>query len=494
MYNFTEGKRGELTLGKTIDGGKRWWHEQFVLPVKQSKILKWFWIIGLTFGLLMVFLKPPLSGFDATTHFRAVVFYAEGGHTAPKASPKDVMDGYLDKETADAIDVAGAVQAQKQVSPSNYYQIFTHGDGITKEKRAVDLSGAAVYSPVAYAPSIAGVFLTRLLHVPILFQIWVARIFCLVTYLVLVYFALRLLPIGKWAFFVIALLPMALFQAAAITTDGFLNGLTFLFVALLLNLILRPAITDRKKLFVLLGVLAAVGMGVALSKPTYVILAALVALVPVRHFGRNRYKWFYVAGVVGVMGFLALAWNAHVKDMAIQIGEVYRTGFYVSYDAQLHWVVQHPFGFLTAIGRAILFNSYNYFGEMLGTFDTDFRMLPVVVTLPLVVLTFLGIAVDRRLLQKLNVMTRVGFIAVALTVVGAIFATFYLTYTPVGQAIVDGIQGRYFLPLLVLLIPMATYKQLHIKIDHPERVFVPFVALALIVSSVQIPYVTYLLH
>jgi uncharacterized membrane protein len=465
------------------------WQRQFVGPMKQSAQLRYFMIIGATFGLLMVFITPPLMGFDATSHFRAVVHYAEGGRHSAPALPGSVKTVNIDATTAEVIDIAGAIQKNRTISPL-IYELFWSHEGRPQGSRPVDLGGAAVYSPIAYAPPVLGVLLPKLLHLPLLLQVWGARLACLIVYLLLAYFALRALPFGKWAFFVIALLPMTIFQAATITTDGFLNGLVFLYVALILRLSFG-AVPEKNVTRKLLWAIGMLGVLIALSKPVYVALAALLFLIPTSRFYAAKYRAAFLSASLGLSVALAALWNTHVKDVALTVGEVYRSGFHISYTEQLASIVHHPLHFTAVLARTIFNNGYGYFGQLVGVFDPQFTLLPIVVALPLVIAVFLGLAVDGDKARQIPVRSRmwVGLLGVA--ILGAIALTFYLTYSPVGAPSIDGMQGRYFIPLLILLVPLLALKNIQVTVRKPARLFSALVIVGLLVGCLQILSVNY---
>ncbi len=491
MSSDQEGSRGTARAQHTtrIRG---LWQRHFAVPVKQSVQLKAFWILGLVFGLAMVVITPPLMGFDETTHFKAVEYFAEGAHRPLPTPEGAVRSVEIEKETARVIDIAGAVQQKKQLD-KRIYELFLAKEAPPQGYQAVDLSGAAVYSPVAYAPPVAGLLTAKVLRLSLLFKVWLARIACLVAYLVLAYFALRCLPFGKWAFFVIALLPMTLFQAATISTDGFLNGLVFLYLAIIIRLLWNKSATFSyaKPMLWSVGIL---GILIAFSKPTYVLLSLLLFLIPAKYFAGKAQRLWYVGGALVAGVATAGIWNFFVKEYAVKIGEVYRHGFNVSPPEQLVSAIFSPFYSFMVVVRTILQKGYDYFGQLFGVFDSEFTLIPVMIAILLLVSIFLGATMDGPKISRLSMRTRWFIGVVGLMVVGAIAATFYLTYTPVAHPVIDGIQGRYFLPLLLLTIPLMGFKSLSVTIKRPERFFVPVVGFALLVACAQIPYVQYWLH
>ena len=54
-------------------------------------------------------------------------------------------------------------------------------------------------------------------------------------------------------------------------------------------------------------------------------------------------------------------------------------------------------------------------------------------------------------LEKINIKQKLLSIFIVISIIIEIFTGIYLTYTPVKGEVIEGIQGRYFLPLLIIL-------------------------------------------
>jgi uncharacterized membrane protein len=76
----------------------------------------------------------------------------------------------------------------------------------------------------------------------------------------------------------------------------------------------------------------------------------------------------------------------------------------------------------------------------------------------------------------------------------SIFGTLYLTFTPVGKNIIEGVQGRYFLPLAAPLV-MGVAAFVPIRIQMSERatknIFTTLVGVMLLVAVVYYTKATY---
>lgn len=465
-------------------GFKAFWRQQVVQPLQRSALLRWFLGIGTVFGLLLVFLVPPLSGFDSLSHFNTIVYYAEPDRQALVSAEDRIKMVTIDAETARAIAESGGI-LQRQEPVSGVYDVLWSADGHTADRAPVDLGASAVYSAPAYTPQIAAVYAARLLHLPLLVQLWLACIAGLAAYLLLSFLALRILPFGKWALFIVALLPMGLFQAATLSADGLLNGLVFLFVAIVFRLAFGEG-SAQKYRTPLLSLLVLTGLGIALSKPSYVVLALLPVLIPAVRFGRQRLKWLFAGALAGLMAVVALLWNLHVKDHAITMGELYRAGFNISYDEQLAHIIAQPVAFLGVIARTAFYNGADYIGQLVGVFSPQFDLLP----LPILVLLLAGFVVaawtDGRMFAKVQLWQRLVIAAVIAGILAVICVTFYLTYTPLYKPTIDGIQGRYFLPLLVLLLPLISWQRIAVRLPRQELVFAGIAVVGLVAASIRI--------
>jgi len=60
----------------------------------------------------------------------------------------------------------------------------------------------------------------RILHLPLNWFVYLGRLSTLAVYILLTYFAIKYIPIGKRFLLVVALLPTALIQGATIGMDG----------------------------------------------------------------------------------------------------------------------------------------------------------------------------------------------------------------------------------------------------------------------------------
>ena len=119
---------------------------------------------------------------------------------------------------------------------------------------------------------------------------------------------------------------------------------------------------------------------------------------------------------------------------------------------QLEYVIKQPFKFLV-VCLSTLFTNFNLyveglFGRQLG--NTDISLFyPSYIAY--IVLFFFTLFLEKEK-QSLERSTKLYFLIVGIILSFCVFGVEYLTWSGVGSNVVDGVQGRYFLPFFILFM------------------------------------------
>jgi len=395
---------------------------------------KVFLIVGLVWGVVLVFLVPPLQNFDELAHYYRAWSVAEGQLRVPASGTVEVPRSVA--ELPDQFPFAAIARHQAQTSlpaiPRLLWEPITH-------ETSPSSSFAASYFPLGYLPQAAGISLTRLLgHSPLL-SIYLGRLANLLVAVTLVAFALTLLPYGRALMFVIALFPMTMLQMASLSADALLISGTFFFVALTLHY------AQKACLHWLHGIVLALSAALLLNaKPGYAALSLLVFVIPSSRFAtRSRYVATMVATVavtVALAGLIMLS----APDSREVIAQMLGANNKINPAAQVSNMAHHPLGLVrvidTTLGTLGLSSARSAVGWYawgeLAISDT----VALVGWLALVTVFFLREPVPIRPWQRL-VLLGTSLIVAAMLTVGM-----YVAWTPVGGPTVLGIQGRYYYP------------------------------------------------
>ncbi len=310
------------------------------------------------------------------------------------------------------------------------------------------LSFTSAYSSLSYLPSALGVFLAKLLRLPIWVVYYCGRIFNLLAYLALVFLAIRRTPHYKTSFMVLALSPLSLFLAASYSQDGILLGLALLAFAWFFHLC-QPSEKPHAawRIWLLAGLLVLPALG----KLPYLVLVVLLPFVPVRHFSNiDKARRFKIVATV-VSSLAMLLWAYAALFLLSSEGGPVRVP---QADAmlQIAGMLASPLRYAYVLVRSTLnmLNTYLSWFTTLGWMDLA---LPYITFLAPVLVIVSFLRDPRPALWPRS--TRYLLLGVFLGGFALIATAMYVTWTPVGASYIEGVQTRYLVPLLPLLLPMV---------------------------------------
>lgn len=169
-----------------------------------------------------------------------------------------------------------------------------------------------------------GFFLCVLINLPVFWCLQIAELFSLIFYMILGYFAIKLMPVKKELLAIIMLLPMSLQQAGSINYDATLIPVCFLFISYIMHILYSNDKVGWKSIGFMMVLLTII----ALTKPPYVFLAMLILMIPINRYnlkikGINvgqviyKYRWWMLAlGCVLVLsGIYILRYNMVVLEV-----------------------------------------------------------------------------------------------------------------------------------------------------------------------------------
>lgn len=401
-----------------------------------------FLIIGLIYGLCFLIATPALQVPDEYEHFYRALYVSEG-HVLPEKVGN--MSGVYIPEsvqlTASEISREWVLFIKDRDDKINLIPLLDIGFN-SQNRVFEDISRIAVitYSPVPYIIPAFAITLGKLLNLSPLILIYIGRLANLLVWVFLTYLAIRIIPVHKWVLFMIALIPITLFEAASLSADSLILGLSFIIVAIFF----KYAFDDKEKINIKdIYILFILILLLSLSKQIYFLLLLLIFLIPSWKFG-GRKKMFLTAGFLFLsVIIISGAWNLLVKDLYVPIVPQ------VSISGQIAYILGDPLRFPYTLLNTFFYRGFSYQLLFVGNFWLD-------IPLPMwwigaYILSMIPVA----LIDKSMVLVSKNQKLTSLTIFTIIFllvcAFVYISWTVVGQNIIDGIQGRYFIPILPLL-------------------------------------------
>lgn len=311
--------------------------------------------------------------------------------------------------------------------------------------------------PYIKLPSALGIVIAHIFNLGSLPMFYLGRLFNLIFFVLLVFYAIRITPVGKNVMVVCALLPMSLHQAASYSYDPGIIGLGFLFAAMSFRAIYSTGKMTRSHK-IQLAVVAAL---LAPCKIIYAVAVLLVLLIPQNRFSSRKQANIYKGIVFGSVLLSVLVLRAATMVQMAGIGDTGEASSLGMRGAEqgtfysLSSVITDPLNTILLYLRT--FDTYGPFylntlvGGSLGWFQPEIQA-PLYITFVLYALLIISgqrsrdddfvIPSSHRLLF--------GGLALISWLIGMLSMLIAWTFT--NENLIQGVQGRYLLPLLPLVV------------------------------------------
>lgn len=448
-----------------------------------------FVIIALFFGLLFIFRLPPLTGTDEFSHFPRVYQITKGIYWEQKL-PDNQYGGYLPNNINKMInnyrDLSRKPNSQEfNKRAGELFKTYSSTTQLSNKNTEAIFTSVVIYPPWAYVPSVMGVLAAKLLSLPLIWYVYLGRFLTLVTYVSFTAWAINLLPRGKWFLVVLGLLPVSLTQASIIGADGLVNGLSWLIIAYTIAVFSQKFKLDAKRLIIL----SVAGLWLCLIKDGYWLIALFPLIVPVEYFINKIHAQVWRISYAIILIFSSLIFAIRTSHVAATTVLTPRTNVYINSQAQLHYVLHNTPSFIFNILTQPFTKNYDtVYQGLVGIVGSRLIYLSIPImgllyfALYLTVFEIQPLAEIRKYKKRIWLST----ISVILGTYLLISLAFYLGNTQVGAQYVFGVYGRYFLPILPLIIVFPIMGTIVLKL---KRAVVIFASLIIVLISLMSTWV-----
>ena len=426
-----------------------------------------FALLSLAFGSAIVLANPPLRGPDEISHFLRIYSFTRG-ELLPAAEIDGRKGVFVERALYDRLyffknsgewfatflqQRKGEWFARTREEGVRYGRIMAEyrdttrasGDEAAQAPVFAPFAGTEGYSPVAYAPYIIAAAVGRLLGLDLPELLFLMRFVGLVAFTAMVTYAIAVTPALKWAFVLIAMLPVSLYNRVVLSADGAALSYALVITALCFRAAWNPSAGRvwERSLWMTLCVLA--------KQPQIVFVLLELMAGRLRELPR---RWSSLAIVVLPGVILSPLWvvgvSADVAAWRVREGHDYPPE---QFDPlwKLSYMWEHPLHFPLAAWTALSEWGAPLWPELIGILGwQDILLRPwtyLVLTILLLLVPLQKVPLDGATRARVAVMTGLA----ALSYIVMVYLIFFLTYTPVDSPHVLGVQGRYF----VIALPMA---------------------------------------
>ena len=322
--------------------------------------------------------------------------------------------------------------------------------------------------PYIKLPSALGIVLATLLNLGSFPLFYLGRFFNLLMFAALAYFAVRITPVGKNAMMVAGLLPMTLHLASSYSYDAGIMGLAFLLTGMCLRAVYGEGLMSRREK----AGIVVVAVLLAPCKVVYTVIVLLVILIPRKRFSSAAASARFKVVAIGfallsllvfrAAGLLQMAGVASSSTAEGSRGDEYGT-FY-----SLSGLVSDPLNTVLLFLRTFDVQGSFYLDTLVGGslawFQVDLKA-PLYITVALLFIVVLSAQRSEGDNVVIPGAHRVLCGGLALAGGLGVILSMLIGWTFTSESVVQGVQGRYFLPLL----PMAALamRSKHMSIDIP---------------------------
>lgn len=443
-----------------------------------------FFLLSMVFGALIIVVLPPFQSPDDATHFYRAYQVSEGGLVSIR---KDNLWG--GEIPASLVETAVTFLRVLPFAPEQKHDYretlewlrFPLNPG---QRVFRNFPNSAYTSPVAYVPQALGIALGRWFEPSPLGLMYLGRLANLLLCSLLIMLAIHLAPVHQEVFFLLGLMPMAMFGRCALSADGATTGLAFVLTALILKAAAGP------EEYVRWPTLAGLALAAALAvqcKTVYVFLPFLFFIIPVQRLGGGRRYLKAAALVLGAALLSWLAWSRIVSKLYIPCSS--RAAADLS--EPIGFILADPVRFLGMIVQNHLEHAGDYlvsFVGVMGWWDTKLPLAHVV----LYTLALLAAAACCYGTARVSWRTRGIAGALALASAALLAASQYIVWNAPGSLKIEMMQGRYFIPVAPLgFLALAGIFRPSEPARARARLILELVAVASLAATVVVIYRRY---
>ncbi len=414
-----------VILAVTMKGG---WKEQFAFHYFLALML-----MGILFSVVM----PPLTVPDEESHFRRAY---------------DVSSQILfqSRELMRKTDNDSITYLHNAASAGRWHEEFMERADVTEVVNTKWSSVPGSTPSYAYLFPALGISAARICGLNGHWAILLGRIFNLAGVAAIMALALHLVPFGKEYFCVFGLLPEVVYIFASYSYDALNMALCFLVIAYFFYMISD----GRKVRFINVLIFLVLVLLMIPVKLVYAPLAGLILLTPRRQLEINRkiLIGFGAVGILGIAFFLLLRWN----DIVVLLqGLVYNAEG--EERVSLRYMVENPESTIFVFLNNMMCNFDYYLKSIAGEFVgrdrygvlLDIAYLPDWMMITLGIVLAMGISTDQK--PGLCPWKKLWLIFLGAASCFLVLLSMYLANNSPERPTIHGVQGRYFLPPLLLL-------------------------------------------
>jgi uncharacterized membrane protein len=303
--------------------------------------------------------------------------------------------------------------------------------------------------------------LGRLLHLNSVTVFYMARFANSLLFLLLCTLAIAVTPVKKGFFIVASLLPMVLHLGNSLSYDVEMFPMAYLVIALWLRMSCKK---EGHFIFLKEWLLFCIPLILLAPCKVYILVCALAFLVPKEKFANPHWAYALQIGafVLAVLFLLFKNFGSVLPSASGTINAHFSLGYLL-----LHPTKTFQLLFNTIIDYKSAFVHW-LIGSSLGWLNVSVDLFWIFIFFALLLFSSLWTEEELKKLPEKFSRYQWGFLIIILLVIAGVFYAAF-TWTPIVSDRIEGIQGRYFLPILPLIMLLCCQKTFITRKDDCRR-------------------------
>lgn len=384
--------------------------------------------------LMLTYFNPAFQSPDEHSHVKKSYMIATG--QLKITSPREASSGgYVDSNLLTYISLLRRIQSDRESlknmkSIHEAKELYFSGNNIF-----VQSPGAAYYAPIIYMPQALVMRISMWLGASIDNTYKSIRLFNILLVVLISSFSLKMLPIGKEFALFVLLLPMTLSQMSSAIIDGYIFSLSLSLWALFSYALIISNHWNLKYSITSWGVL-----GILISvRPSFVVFGLLFLYI-------ELYRKHYKGLIIMTLTALGVIWWSYYSISNVIDTRIQRPIDTIgTFKIFLHdpSVFLKPF-FNTLTIEHLIDWYYKPFIGVLGFLDTPLPTWLYQIATLFLFITLIILALKQSFLMNSH---KVMLLAIITTSSILTFFLLWLSWTNMSSDIIEGVQGRYFIPM-----------------------------------------------
>lgn len=421
------------------------------IKINYKKIENLFLAIAIPIGLLYIIFLLPTYIPDEQAHLFRAYDISKGVIITNVKIQREFIPSDIRKLESQRINSYNEL-------PEKIYQKTDHNS-----KTEELFNSAEAYSFIMYIFSSLACLISRVFSLNLYIMVYLARIFNFIFFLIMGYYTIKVLPFGKLVMFVYLLNPVLMQEAMSVSADSFINATTLMFIAYNLHILFTKKKLSKKQKIIY----ATLVVCISFSKYVYFPLVFITILLFFNKSAEyNKDKFFIVMIIISIiLAIICCYIGVLYKDIRSYVIENNINSL-----EQVKYILRNPINYILTLintmkeyGKIYVYQFLGY--NFVGLNIDGNKMISALYLLLLLASPFL-----EKNEKSLNLYQKIWCLFMVFGIIILVMTGLYIAWTTVNGNVIQGVQGRYFLPIIILALLCLVKKGKYIEFKYTNFV------------------------